>query len=277
MLNVILVISGFLAGVLINWLADELPLYRVPQYPKFMNGQPRPLTQVSGLITIIMNRTLVLNPLRYVLVEIGTPIAFVLVWHRIQWLQQYATNLEVNNVQGILWMIYLVIFILVIVIDIEHRLILYSVMIPMALLAISDALLSNIFVAEPHVIESLLGGLLGFAVFFVFYMGGFLYLQISGELRGKTTDEVAFGYGDVILSTVSGLILGWRRMIFAMFITVVLGAIGAIIYMIGQGLLRNQRNTLFTPLPYGPYIVVGTMTLLYYSDFVRTFLFRTLY
>ncbi|MFZ4825931.1 MAG: prepilin peptidase [Phototrophicaceae bacterium] len=276
MLNVLLIVIGFVVGVFINWLADELPLYRLPKRPSFINGEPRPLIQISGLVATLINRHQIMKPLRYVLVELGTPLLFIGIWYRIGWIQAHSSNLEVNLPQSILWMIYLALFILVMVIDIEHRLILYSVMIPMSLLAIGDAVWSDIFIAKPHIIEALLGGVLGFGVFFVFYMGGFLYLQISSELRSQTTDEVAFGYGDVILSTVAGLILGWRRMIFAMFITVVLGAIGALVYMIGQGILR-KRNALLTPLPYGPYIVIGTMLLLYYSDSVRAFLlFNTL-
>jgi len=276
MLNVLLIVIGFVVGVFINWLADELPLYRLPKRPSFINSEPRPLIQISGLVATLINRHQIMKPLRYVLVELGTPLLFIGIWYRIGWIQAHSSNLEVNLPQSILWMIYLALFILVMVIDIEHRLILYSVMIPMSLLAIGDAVWSDIFIAKPHIIEALLGGALGFGVFFVFYMGGFLYLQISSELRSQTTDEVAFGYGDVILSTVAGLILGWRRMIFAMFITVVLGAIGALVYMIGQGILR-KRNALLTPLPYGPYIVIGTMLLLYYSDSVRAFLlFNTL-
>lgn len=271
MLNVALVISGFVVGVFINWLADELPLYRMPMRPSFSNGKPRPLVQMSGLIASVMNRDRVMKPTRYVAVELGTPLLFVGIWQRIDWIQTYSSNLHMNPAQSILWMIYLALFILVIVIDMEHRLILYSVMIPMALLAMTDAAWSHVFIAEPHIWEALLGGALGFTVFFVVYLGGFLYVRISSMLRSTPSDAVAFGFGDVILSFVAGLILGWRWMIFAVLIALILGAMGAMLYVIGQGILR-KRNAWLTPMPFGPYIVASTMLLLYYSDFVRAVL-----
>jgi prepilin signal peptidase PulO-like enzyme (type II secretory pathway) len=82
---------------------------------------------------------------------------------------------------------------------------------------------------------------------------------------------VAFGYGDVMLSTLCGLIIGWQPLIFAMFITIFLGAFGALVYLVVRRL--SGRYNLFTPLPYGPYIVVGTLIMLLFSDEVRAVLF----
>jgi leader peptidase (prepilin peptidase)/N-methyltransferase len=83
---------------------------------------------------------------------------------------------------------------------------------------------------------------------------------------------VAFGYGDVMLAALCGLIVGWQALIFAMFITVFLGALGALVYLVGRGL--TGRYDMFTPLPYGPYIVIGTWIMLLFSDQVRTLLWR---
>jgi hypothetical protein len=57
------------------------------------------------------------------------------------------------------------------------------------------------------------------------------------------------------------LILGWRSFMFASFITVFAGAAGAIFYLIARALM-GRRNEWFTPLPYGPYVVFGTLVML---------------
>jgi prepilin signal peptidase PulO-like enzyme (type II secretory pathway) len=147
------------------------------------------------------------------------------------------------------------------VIDLEHRLILFVVIIPSAVIALLDAILTT-YGADLG--EALLGGLLGFFVFFLLYIGGFLFTYILGKARGQPIDEVAFGYGDVMLITLSGLILGWQPLIIAMFMTVFLGAAGAIIYLVVRGLTRRHYS-MFTPLPYGPYIVLGTVLMLLFS------------
>jgi prepilin signal peptidase PulO-like enzyme (type II secretory pathway) len=71
-----------------------------------------------------------------------------------------------------------------------------------------------------------------------------------------------------MLITLSGLILGWQVLIIAMFITVFLGAAGAILYLIVRR-LAGRHYTLFTPLPYGQYIVIATLLLLLFTPEIR--------
>jgi prepilin signal peptidase PulO-like enzyme (type II secretory pathway) len=76
------------------------------------------------------------------------------------------------------------------------------------------------------------------------------------------------------MATLSGLILGWQALIFAMFITVFLGAIGAVIYLLSRSFL-GQKYSAYTALPYGPYIVAGTIALMLFSSQVGEFLGAT--
>jgi leader peptidase (prepilin peptidase)/N-methyltransferase len=173
----------------------------------------------------------------------------------------------VSNTQFIFWLIYIAVFVLITVIDIEHRLILFSVVIPSAIIAILDAVFTPTQ-RPPDLQRSLLGGGLGFGVFFIMYAGGIVYVYFAREWRGRNITEVAFGYGDVMLATLSGLILGLEPIIFAMFITVFLGALGALFYLIGSRIF-GRSSSLFTALPYGPYIVLGTLIMLLFSAQVR--------
>ena len=111
------------------------------------------------------------------------------------------------------------------------------------------------------VLHRLFGGLLGFAIFFLMYMGGILFSVIMASMRGEELEEVAFGYGDVMLATLSGFMLGWQALIFAIFIAVFAGAAGALLYLAVRLFVRGKYE-LFTALPYGQYIVFGTIIMM---------------
>jgi prepilin signal peptidase PulO-like enzyme (type II secretory pathway) len=119
--------------------------------------------------------------------------------------------------------------------------------------------------------DAILGALVGFGIFFLLYVGGFIFTYILGKMRGEEINEVAFGYGDVMLITLSGLILGYQALMLAMFITVFLGAFGAIIYLMIRR-LAGRHYSLFTPLPYGQYIIIATIIMLLFAPEVIRFM-----
>lgn len=263
MLIVLVFLIGIVAGGIVNALADDLPKRRRPQLPRYPDDTPRPLIAWLGITAFLFGKRASPNGAklrwRYPLTEIATALLMVLVVV----VTEDDRNVEqtMDTLQFIFWLIYMPIFVLITVIDLEHRLILFVVIIPSAVIALLDAILTT-YGADLG--EALLGGLLGFFVFFLLYIGGFLFTYVLGKARGQPIDEVAFGYGDVMLITLSGLILGWQPLIIAMFVTVFLGAAGAILYLVVRGLTRRHYS-MFTPLPYGPYIVLGTVLMLLFS------------
>lgn len=260
---------GLLVGILVNLLADDLPHYRRPRAPRYPDGTPRSPVAWSGVLAFLTGRRA--SPggarlsWRYPLAEIGTAALMVLV------ALVTADNARVTDIQRAFYFFYMALFVLITVIDIEHRLILFSVIIPSSALALVAAAL-NPPGTRPALGEALGGAALGFGVFFMLYLGGILFSYLVAKSRGEELPEVAFGYGDVMLAMLCGLILGWQALIFAMFITVFLGALGALIYLIGRSF--TGRYDMFTPLPYGPYIVIGTLIMLLFSDQVRDTLWR---
>lgn len=284
-LIILLTLLGIGVGGLLNMLADDLPFHRRVQFPpRYRDGTPRPPIAWLGITAFLFGKRRPPNgepanveyrfgetetgeaeyvvtlpnrvSLRYPLTEILTAAAMILTYSS-------ATNNSISTSQFVFWLIYMAILVLVLVIDIEHKLILFAVMIPSFIIAIVDALFMTLGfnTEEPAIIEALLGGALGFIVFYLFYLGGFLFTGVMSKARGREIREVAFGYGDVMLITFAGLMLGWRAVIFTMFITVVLGAIGAFVYLVFAALLRNRYQA-FTALPYGPYIVIATALML---------------
>lgn len=268
---IIVAVIGLLAGGVVNLLADDLPHRRSPRLPHYPDNTARPLIAWLGLTAFLFGKRASLGGAklswRYPLTEIATALLMVLVIIKTsegQPLQQ------VSDLQRAFWLLYMAIFVLITVIDIEHKLILFVVIIPSAIMAAADALLTPTQ-QGPDLGEALIGGVMGFGVFFLMYNGGFLFTYLMGKLRGEEITTVAFGYGDVMMATLSGLMLGWKALIFAMFITVFLGAFGAIIYLLTRSLL-GKRYSMFTAIPYGPYIVLGTLIMLLFSTEVSAIL-----
>lgn len=261
-------ILGVAAGAFVNALADDLPpdaegqrhSLRIPHYP---DGTPRPPVAWSGLLAFLTgNRA---SPggaklsWRHPIAEVATAILMVVA-------VLVARDLPgVGAPQIIFWLIYMAGFVLITVIDIEHKLILFIVINPLVVIALLDALLTP-KLAPPDLTSAIIGGIAGFAVFFLLYNGGFLFTYVMGKLQGREIREVAFGYGDVMMAGLSGVILGWERLIFALFITVFLGAFGAIAYLFSRRFL-GKRYSAYTALPYGPYIVLGTLIMLLFAHY----------
>ncbi|GIL12258.1 MAG: prepilin peptidase [Chloroflexi bacterium] len=268
-LNLVLIgFIGLLAGGVVNVLADDLPHYRLPRLPRYPDGARRPVVAWLGVGAFLSGRRAspggVKLSWRYPLAEIASALAMLFTYA----IKHDAS--DVSDLQLIFWLAYMPIFVLITVVDIEHRLILFSVIIPSALLALLDAILTPTQ-HEPNLQRALLGGALGFGTFFALYLGGILYTYIAIHVQKRDITEVAFGYGDVMMATLSGLILGLEAVIFALFITVFLGAVGALVYIVGRS-LRGRQYTMHTALPYGPYIVAGTVIMLLFSTQVRFFM-----
>lgn len=257
---------GILIGGIVNALSDDLPKRRSPRLPHYPDGTPRPVSAWWG-VTALLTRTdrspsgVRLKP-RYWLTELSLALMFVITYLVV------IDDPKMTITQFIFWLVYMAIFMLITVIDLEHRLILFVVIIPSGIIALIDAALLG-YGADLG--GALLGAVLGFVIFFLLYVGGFIFTAVLGNLRGQKIDEVAFGYGDVMLITISGLILGWQALIVAMFITVILGALGAIVYLIVRR-LAGRHYSLFTPLPYGQYIIIATALMLLFAPEITSFL-----
>jgi prepilin signal peptidase PulO-like enzyme (type II secretory pathway) len=261
---VVVTLIGLIAGGLVNVLADDLPHYRWPRLPRYPDGMPRPVIAWLGLSAFASGQRSSPSGAklswRYPLAEAATIIMMLTA------LAVKNNNPNVSDLQFVFWLFYMAVFVLITVIDLEHKLILFAVIIPSSLIAVLDAIVTPTR-REPDLRDALIGGLAGFGVFFLLYIGGYVYVYISNQLQ-RGIDEIAFGYGDVMMALFSGLVLGWQALIFAMFITVFLGAFGAVAWIVGRKVAGGDTS-LFTALPYGPYIVAGTAIMLLFSGQVR--------
>ncbi len=261
-------LAGIVIGGAINVLADDLPARRSPQRPHYPDGTPRPPLAWLGLTAFLSgqrdSRATSPEPAgstsparlswRHPIIEIVMGLAYAAL------VIGYWGDVRLWAYFG-----YVAILALITVIDIEHRLILFVVIVPAALFALAMAL----FAPESQfaLTDYLLGAALGFGMFFLLYLGGELYVRLRG------LNVVAFGFGDVMLAGLSGLMLGWQPFIFASMLTIFAGAAGSLLYMVAR-IVTGHRAGWLKPLPYGPYIVFGTLMMLFARDEVQEFLRR---
>ena len=125
------------------------------------------------------------------------------------------------------------------------------------------ALLGSLFHPNPYFYRlALLGGALGFAILFLVYLAGELFVKAISRMRGKPIHAVAFGFGDVRLGAFIGLAVGFPRVLTAILLAIFLGGLAGLLYWFVRAVIL-RRYSLFTPIPYGPYLVIGAMVVMF--------------
>jgi leader peptidase (prepilin peptidase)/N-methyltransferase len=167
-------------------------------------------------------------PLRRVLVELTTAMAFGFLYNR------YGFTGHM-----LLLSIYMALFILITVIDLEHRLVLNRVIGPAILLA----LVAGPFTPHLNWKQMLVGGLVGFGLF---YLAALLY-------------PGGMGAGDVKLAAFVGLITGFPSVLVALVVTIFAGGIISLLLILTR--IRSRRDY----IPYGPFLVIGGVFALFWG------------
>lgn len=246
---ILAVIPGWLCGALVNYIADVLPLRRRLTQPFCIQcdsiqtwqnyliwprrcppcGHPRSMrVWVIEIIYIIAS----------VLMSIFPPLKL-----------GYALGMIVLAFLGIVTLI-----------DLEYRLIMHPVSIVGAVLGMVVGYLNVGWW------RALLGGVVGFGVMGLFYLVGIFIMKLVSRRRGQLVDDVALGFGDVNLSGVLGLMLGYPVILVGLVITVFIAGFVSLIYIILKLITRKYQA--FMALPYGPFLVLGAVILIYFRDLV---------
>ncbi len=243
---------GLILGGAINALADSLPHLRKPRLPRCIHcGTQRPPAAWLGITAWPLKAWRCPEcgeprGLRAVLVEGTAIVGAVLLYLHDPSAISFWTGLLVGFV-----------FILITVIDIEHRLILEVVSLP------SMAIFGMIGILRPDFgwWKTLLGGLVGFGIVLgLFFLGSFFARWVSLR-RGQEIDEVAFGFGDVMLAALIGLIVGWPGVVIAILLGVFTAGAFSLTYILIT-LLRRQYSP-FQAIPYGPFLILGAAFIYY--------------
>ena len=239
----LLLVFGWLVGIFLNYLADVLPRTRRLSAPHCHHCDGK----ISFVDYFLLrkciqcgsgrtNRTRIVQGFSVTLV----PVIFYFPPERFGfWLT----------------LPYFLYFALVFIMDVEYRVVLYEVIGAGILLSIPMGIYWN------GLMSTIIGGIAGFGIMFFLYYFGVIFNRWMSKRRGEEIEEVALGFGDVNLSGVLGLVLGWPKIAISLFFSVVAGGLFSGLYLLGSVLARRYRP--FTAIPYAPFLVIVAVVLFY--------------
>ena len=147
-------------------------------------------------------------------------------------------------------------FIIIFFIDLKHYIIpnvlTFSLMI-IGFLKSFDPNLNPIF---PNFINSLIGGIFGY---FVIWSIIYFYKQVR--------KKEGMGLGDAKLLSVIGFWFGWISIPFVIF----LSSIIALLFVIPSLIKKSKK--LSSQIPFGPYIIIGTLIYLIFESNIQSIIF----
>ena len=245
-MNILLfAVIGWCLGAGINYLADTLPWKRRLSKPFCTNCQEEMTWQNYLLWPRTCSTCQSRRDWGVFVVEL-----FFIVTIPIMWL------FPPNKLGFWLGLPLVVYFALVVVIDLRYKLILHIVSIVGAMLGLFVGISIN------GLKSTLLGGVIGFGVMFCFYKLGELFIRFISRRRGNLDDDVALGFGDVNLSGVLGLMVGFPGVVVSLFFGALIGGFFSLLYLIFSFLLRKYKP--LTALPYGPFLISGAVLVLFF-------------
>ena len=243
---IFLFLFGWLCGALVNYFSDILPAKRVLTAPVCVHCfETQPLIHY-----LIWPRRCAAcqkrRPIRTWVVELFYSLSAVWLW------QNPPERL------GFAWGLFLLVYFgVVFVIDLEHRLIMHIVSISGAVICF------GLGIGLHGWIQTFIGGVAGFLIMLGLYYLGDVFARWLARRRGENLNEVALGFGDVNLSGVLGLLLGWPGIVAGLILAILLGGIFSFIYLVIMLVFRRYQA--FTAIPYGPFLVGSVILLLYFS------------
>ncbi len=256
---IIPLLTGWLAGWIINYISDVLPVTRSLSKPVCLEcNAPIPLMKYL-LFQKCPNRHK--RHYRNWLVQIAAVAMSMYVF--------LTPSTKIGFWMGLLLLIY---FGIVIVIDMEHKLILHPTSIAGSILALALGLMTH------GLWTTLWGGLTGLLVMLAFYYFGVLFARLRARRMNaqglEADDEEALGQGDVILVTILGLLVGGPTLILVVIVlSLLLGGLVSFLLIIGMMVSRRyDENALMMFIPFGPYFVIGAGIVVYFPDILKSIL-----
>jgi prepilin signal peptidase PulO-like enzyme (type II secretory pathway) len=245
---IVVILFGWLSGVLINYVSDVLPHTRRLVQPFCVNCEkPQPIINYLFWPRRCPHcshwRTR-----RSWIVEILT--IFIALW---LWAQP---SLVLGFWLSLVVMVY---FGIVVIIDLEHHLIMHPI-------SIFGSILGLVIGIQLHgLLNTLIGGIAGFGAMLVLYFLGALFARFIVRRSREGFSDEALGFGDVILGGILGLILGWPAIIGGLFIAIILAGAISLIFLILTVLARKYNA--FTFIPYGPFMIAGAAALIFFNTY----------
>ncbi len=235
---------GGLCGILINYFSDVLPMFHRITRPVCQECH-QPYSIKDYLLSCKCSYCGNKKPLRATLVFISTIVISLLLYFFPIPAFSFWAALPILMYLGV-----------VAVIDIEHRLVLFET-------SIVGFVVSMIYgIALRGFLGTLLGAIGGLVIMLLFYFLGIGFNLIMGKIRSQKIDEVAFGFGDVCIGTILGLLAGWPSIVGIIIIALLAFGVFSLFFLLA--LILSKRYRVFTSaLPFVPFLILGTIIMFY--------------
>lgn len=239
------VLLGLFASVLVNYLSDVLPTQRKLARPICRECGKNYAWKDYFLMTTCRECGKPRSWRTYLTLVVGIGLALTLWLNRPAWMEFWL---------GIVVVAFLG---LVIIIDVEHRLILHSVTLAGSVLGLVTGLVRYSWQ------RTLLGGATGLVIMLLLYGFGALFARLRARKLGVDDGEEALGFGDVTISGVLGLMLGFPNVLYGMVSGVLLAGAFSLLLILTLW-LRKKLETTAIYIAYGPFLVLGAAFYLFF-------------
>jgi len=142
-----------------------------------------------------------------------------------------------------------VVFLIIFFIDLKHYIIPNSLTYSMMILGFIKSFVPNLDPIFPNFLNSLIGGLLGYGIIWSII---YFYRQFK--------KKEGMGLGDAKLFAVIGFWFGWISIPFVIFLSSIIALLSVL-----PDLLRSSKK-LSSQIPFGPFIILGTIFYLVFQD-----------
>lgn len=156
---------------------------------------------------------------------------------------------------ALVYFVFIAVLVLITFIDIDHRIIPDILSLP----GIAVFFLAGLLLPHLSWVDSLLGILVG---------GGSLYLVAL--VYYLLTRKEGMGGGDIKLLAMIGAMVGWKGVLFTIFVSSAVGTVA------GLGVMLFTRQNLKLAIPFGPFLAIGATTYLFFGARVLTWYFQRL-
>ena len=241
---ILVVIVGGIIGILINYFSDVLPVSRRFARPLCrVCNQPFSMRDYffSYRCSNCGNRT----STRSILVLICAIVICILL------------KFFPFSILGFWETLPILIFLgVIILIDIEHRVVLFQT----SIFGLVLFFLYGIRLRDQ--LSTIFGTFAGLLITLIFYFLGIAFTKIAGKLKHQKIDEVAFGFGDVFIGTILGALTGWPLIVKAIFISLLAFIAFSFVFIFAL-LLAKRYRAFSNAQPFTIFLILGAIAIFY--------------